>query len=138
MRRNFPRKAPQSAWRGSSEWPMISRCACHRPTRDRIQKLRATFANLKIWLPSSWEHIKAIVKNGWVTPEGEVEWNYQREYAERAVRWIKGVKGVSNLIRLHPRVAPSPTEIKQKIEEAFRRSALIDPNRARAETGGGG
>ena len=66
---------------------------------------RDVVANLKIWLPSSWEHIKAIVKNGWVTLEGEVEWNYQREYAERAVRWIKGVRGVSNLIRLQPRIS---------------------------------
>jgi osmotically-inducible protein OsmY len=98
---------------------------------------RDVVANLKMWLPNSWEHIKAIVKDRWVTLEGEVEWNYQREYAERAVRWIKGVKGVSNLIRLHPRVAPSPTEIKQKIEEAFRRSALIDANRVTVETSGG-
>src|ERR1700738_1663960 len=98
---------------------------------------REVVANLKIWLPSSWEHIKAVVKNGWVTLEGEVEWNYQRDYAERAVRWIQGVNGGSNLIRLHPRVAPSPTEIKQKIEEGFRRSALIDANRVTVETSGG-
>jgi osmotically-inducible protein OsmY len=98
---------------------------------------RDVVANLKIWLPSSWERIKTVVKNGWVTLEGEVEWNYQREYAERAVRWIKGVKGVSNLIRLQPRVAPEPTEIKQKIEEAFRRSALVDANRITVETHGG-
>ena len=84
---------------------------------------------MKIWLPSSWEHIKAIVKNGWVTLEGEVEWNYQRDYAERAIRWVKGVKGVSNLIRLRPQATPSPVEIKRKIEEAFRRSALVDANR---------
>ena len=51
---------------------------------------REVVAKLKIWLPSSAEHIKAVVKNGWVTLEGEVEWNYQRDYAERAVRWIKG------------------------------------------------
>ena len=76
---------------------------------------REVVANLKMWLPSSWEHIKAVVKNGWVTLEGEVEWNYQRDYAERAVRWIKGVKGVSNLIRLQPRLEPKPVEIKQKI-----------------------
>ena len=82
---------------------------------------RDVVANLKIWLPNSWEHIKPVVKNGWVTLEGEVEWNYQRDYAERAVRWIKGVKGVSNLIRLQPRLEPKPVEIKQKIEEAFRR-----------------
>jgi osmotically-inducible protein OsmY len=97
---------------------------------------RDVVANLKIWLPNSWEHIKAVVKNGWVTLEGEVEWNYQREYAERAVRWIKGVKGVSNLIRLRPRVAPAPEEIKEKIEEAFRRSVLLDANRITVETHG--
>jgi osmotically-inducible protein OsmY len=50
-------------------------------------------AELKVWLPDSSQHIKPVVKNGWVTVEGEVEWNYQRDYAERAIRWIKGVKG---------------------------------------------
>jgi len=95
---------------------------------------RDVVANLKIWLPNSWEHIKPVVKNGWVTLEGEVEWNYQRDYEERAVRWIKGVKGVSNLILLKPRLDPKPVEIKQKIEEAFRRSALVDANRITVET----
>jgi osmotically-inducible protein OsmY len=98
---------------------------------------REAVANLQIWLPTSWENIKAVVKNGWVTLEGEVEWNYQREYAERAVRWIKGVKGVSNLICLKPGNQPPPEEIKQKIEEAFRRSALVDANRVTVETHGG-
>ena len=98
---------------------------------------REIAAELKIWLPYSAEHIKAVVKNGWVTLEGEVEWNYQRDYAERAIRWIKGVKGVSNLIRLKPRATPSPVEIKQKIEEAFRRSALVDASRVTVETSGG-
>jgi osmotically-inducible protein OsmY len=97
---------------------------------------RDVVANLKVWLPNSWEHIKAVVKNGWVTLEGEVEWNYQREYAERAVRWVKGVKGVSNLIRLQPGVARAPEVIKQKIEDAFRRSALLDANRITVETHG--
>jgi osmotically-inducible protein OsmY len=98
---------------------------------------REVAAELKVWLPASWEHIKPVVKNGWVTLEGEVEANYQRDSAERAVRWIKGVKGVSNLIRLKPRVTPSPTEIKHKIEEAFRRSALIDASRVTVEASGG-
>ena len=94
---------------------------------------RDVVANLKIWLPSSWEHIKAIVKNGWVTLEGEVEWNYQREYAERAVRWIKGVRGVSNLIRLQPRVAPEPTEIKPEDRGSIpaQRSARRKPHHGR-------
>ncbi len=98
---------------------------------------RDVVAELKVWLPQSWDDIKAVVKNGWVTLEGEVQWNYQREYAERAIRWIKGVKGVSNLIRLKPKTIPEPSEIKQKIEEAFRRSALIDANRVTVEANGG-
>jgi osmotically-inducible protein OsmY len=70
-----------------------------------------------------------------VTLEGQVEWNYQREEAERAVRRVKGVTGVINTILLKPRVEPS--EIKRKIEEAFRRSAEIDASRITVETNGG-
>jgi osmotically-inducible protein OsmY len=76
-----------------------------------------------------------VVKNGWVSLEGEVEWNYQRETAERAVRRVRGVNGVSNKIELKPRVTPS--EIKRKIEEAFRRSAEIDASRVTVEAHGG-
>jgi osmotically-inducible protein OsmY len=93
---------------------------------------RDAVAQIKTYLPVSWEHIKVVVKGGWVTLEGEVEWNYQRESAERAVRRLKGVKGVSNLITLKPRVAPA--DIKRKIEEAFRRNAEVDANRITVET----
>jgi osmotically-inducible protein OsmY len=86
-------------------------------------------------LPFSWQQIKVIVDKGWVTLEGQVEWNYQREEAERAVRRVKGVTGVINTIQLKPRVEPS--EIKRKIEEAFRRSAEIDASRITVETNGG-
>ncbi len=98
---------------------------------------RDVVAELRVWLPSSHDNIKAVVKDGWVTLEGEVEWNYQRQYAERAIRWIKGVKGVNNLIRLKPKAAPAPAEVKHRIEEAFRRSALIDANRVTVEANGG-
>ena len=85
--------------------------------------------------PISSEHIKVVVKNGWVTLEGQVEWQYQRSTAETAVRRIKGVKGVSNLIQLKPRAAPA--EIKKKIQEAFKRNAEVDANRIMVETNGG-
>jgi osmotically-inducible protein OsmY len=90
---------------------------------------------IKNRLPYSAERIKVVVRDGWITLEGEVEWNYQRESAESAVRWLKGVKGVSNLIRLKPSVVPS--EVKRKIEEAFRRSAEVDANRVTVEASGG-
>jgi osmotically-inducible protein OsmY len=79
---------------------------------------------VKNQLPFSHERIKVVVRDGWVTLEGEVEWNHQRQAAERAVRALKGIKGVSNLLELKPRVSPS--DIKHKIEEAFKRSAEVD------------
>jgi osmotically-inducible protein OsmY len=96
---------------------------------------RDAVAAIKSRLPFSSEHIKVVVDKGWVTLEGQVEWNYQREEAERAARRVNGVKGVINSIGLEPRA--KPTEIKRKIEEAFRRSAEIDANRITAETNGG-
>jgi osmotically-inducible protein OsmY len=97
---------------------------------------RDAISAIKTQLPWSWESIKVIVKNGWVTLEGDVEWNYQRERAETAVRWLKGVKGVTNAIKLAPK-APPASEIKRKIEEAFRRNAEIDANRIKVETRNG-
>src|SRR5689334_20696083 len=91
-------------------------------TRPDPEIARDAVNAIKTQLPLSWEQIKVIVKNGWVTLEGDVEWNYQRERAEAAVRWVTGVKGVTNAIKLKPQVPP-PSEIKRKIEEAFRRSA---------------
>jgi osmotically-inducible protein OsmY len=95
---------------------------------------RDAVSAIKSQLPISAEHIKVVVKNGWVTLEGQVEWQYQRQTAENAVRRLKGVKGVSNLIQLKPQAQPS--EIKRKIQEAFRRNAEVDANRIVVETRG--
>src|SRR5580704_2314939 len=65
---------------------------------------RDAVAAIKRRLPYSAEHILAVVKDGWVTLEGQVEWNHQREGAENAVRRIAGIKGVSNLIQLKPSI----------------------------------
>lgn len=96
---------------------------------------REVVTALKNQLPFSYERIKAVVRNGWVTLEGDVEWQYQRLTAERAVRPLKGVKGIINDIKTKPRVEPS--DIKQKIQEAFRRSAEVDANQITVETSGG-
>jgi len=96
---------------------------------------RDAVAAIQNELPYSSDHIRVVVKDGWVTLEGWVEWNYQRERAERAVRRLRGVKGLTNLIQLQQRVPPA--EIKEKIEEAFRRSAELDAARITVETDGG-
>ena len=81
------------------------------------------------------DRIKVTVSGGWITLEGDVEWQYQRQAAEAAVRNLLGVKGVINLITIKPRVSPS--EIRFKIEEALRRSAELDAERITVETEGG-
>jgi osmotically-inducible protein OsmY len=95
---------------------------------------REAVASLRNQLPISAERIKVVVKNGWVTLEGTVEWHYQRNIAEAAVGYLRGVKSVTNLIGLRPRA--EPIEIKKRIEEAFRRSAEIDAKHITVEANG--
>jgi len=95
---------------------------------------REAVAEIKSELPYSHSLIKAVVSNGWVTLEGDVEWNYQKERAEAAVRRVKGIKGVSNFVTIKPKV--DPIDVKRKIEEALRRSAEIDANRVSVEAKG--
>jgi osmotically-inducible protein OsmY len=72
------------------------------------------------------EKIKARVDDGWVTLEGEVALQFQRAAAENAVRRLSGVRGVTNQIALEIRPTVQPTQVKNRIEAAFRRSAEID------------
>jgi VCBS repeat-containing protein len=74
------------------------------------------------------------VHHGYVTLEGKVEWRYTRNQAESAVRHLQGVTGVTNSIAVEPTV--KPTEIRQRIESAFRRSAQIDANQITVEANG--
>ena len=96
---------------------------------------RDLVAQLKFELPYSHESIKSVVKNGWVTLEGDLEWNYQRTRAENTALRVKGVLGVSNHIKLAPHV--KPTEVKAKIENALKRIAQIDANRITVDANGG-
>ncbi len=68
--------------------------------------------------------IKPVVKEGWVSLTGRVTWGYQKMAAEDAVRYLMGVRGVSNEITVKPTV--EVMDVKQKIEDAFRRHALLD------------
>jgi osmotically-inducible protein OsmY len=78
------------------------------------------------------DKVKVVVRKGWVTLEGQVEWQYQKNAAENAVRYLTGVSGVTNDITVKPRV--SPGDVKSKIETAFKRSAEIDARRVSVET----
>ena len=80
------------------------------------------------------KRLKVTVSDGWVKLEGEVDGQYQRAAAERAVRYLSGVTGVTNLIAIKPAVTRK--EIKTKIEQALQRSAALDAQQIYVETHG--
>jgi osmotically-inducible protein OsmY len=82
------------------------------------------------WNVSVPHKVTATVQQGWVSLEGEVDWSFQRNAAERAVRDLIGVRGITNLIQV--KVRPQPAEVKEQIQKAFRRSAQIDADHVKA------
>ncbi len=82
----------------------------------------------------SLDDLDVTVSKGWITLKGTVEWQFQKDDAERVVRRLTGVKGVTNLITIKPRVTPS--DLKTKIEQALVRSAETDAQRITVEVEG--
>lgn len=80
------------------------------------------------------DKIKITVEKGWLTLEGTVDWNYQRDAAAKAVRNLSGVRGLSNLISVKPKVKISPSEVRREIFDAFRRSADLEARRIGVDT----
>jgi osmotically-inducible protein OsmY len=80
------------------------------------------------------DQLDVTVSNGWVTLKGDLEWRYQKDDAERVVRRLTGVTGVTNLITVKPRLVAS--ELKQKIEKALLRSVEMDAERITVEADG--
>ena len=124
---------------------------------SRVKGVKAIVNNIEVKLPSSsdradpdiaraavdalkWnvavpnDRVTVKVQKGWVTLEGDVDWYYQREAAERAVRYLTGVKGVSNLITVKTR--PTPSDVKQKIRDALERGAEFEADRITVEIEG--
>ena len=112
--------------------PSVLRAWWASPTTSKCGE---AVSALKHELPYSASQIKVLVSNGWITLEGDLEWNYQKQRAEEAVRRLKGVKGVINAIAVKPKA--TPIDIKLRIEEALKRSAELDAARITVEASGG-
>ena len=78
------------------------------------------------------DKVKVVVRDGRVTLEGTVEWQYQKDAAERCVRYLMGVLVMTNSIGIKPRATVAG--VKGKIEDAFRRHAHLDARRIAVET----
>jgi len=96
---------------------------------------RAAVAAIRGELPLSPDAVQVLVHNAHVTLEGTVEWNFQRERIEDAVRRLRGVTSLRNQIVIEPRAKPA--EVKHLIEEAFRRSAEVDASQISVKADGG-
>ena len=120
----------------------------------RVRRVKAVVNEIEVRLPSSAERtdadiatavvralesdsvvpvekLEVAVSNGWVTLKGDVEWQYQKEDAERIVHRLAGVRGVTNLIAVRP--VPTAPDLKRRIEEALVRSAELDAQRIAVE-----
>lgn len=80
------------------------------------------------------DKIKVRVENGWVTLEGEVEWQYQKTAAYNAVNWLRGVKGVSNMVIVKPVI--NKTLVRDEIKRALERNADIEAGKVDILTSG--
>ena len=115
----------------------------------RVRGVRAVANDIHVQLPTSaqrtdadvataasraleWDAFVPIndldvtVSDGWVVVRGTVEWEYQRRAAERSLRRLAGVRGVTNGITVRPRPAPAPDDLTKRIERALVRSVETD------------
>jgi osmotically-inducible protein OsmY len=113
----------------------------------KVIGVKALIENIEVKFPSSWtktnlevanavlaalnsnwsvpkDKVTVKVEDGWVTLEGQLPWNFQREAAKSAVNFLSGVKGVTNNIKIK---SESHNAIEQKdVEDAIGRSWSVD------------
>ena len=132
------------------------KCDAVRATK-RVAGVKAIADDITVQLPDSHRHTdgdiatvasnqiawstmipagtaKVTVRDGWITLEGQVEWRYQKEAADRAVEYLMGVKGLTNLITIKPQL--SPEKIESALNGAFERNALLDARKIQVSISG--
>jgi len=112
--------------RGIAEELTVSLFSGHERNDSDIAQAAVNALDWNVNVPL--HKVQATVENGWITLNGYINWNYQRDAAFNAVSHLMGVKGVSNLIGVKPLPTPSVStvEIKQKIEAALKRNMMKD------------
>jgi VCBS repeat-containing protein len=104
----------------------------HQHTDSEIAAAALSALKWDVWVPKA---VTAKVEEGRITLDGQVEWNYQRDSAERAVRYLTGVVSVYSNITVKPSV--SAGEVKEKVQAALQRQATKDANTIHVATSGG-
>jgi osmotically-inducible protein OsmY len=108
--------------KGVTEEIKVTLAASHKRTDQDMAESATRVLGWNRWVPE--DRVKVKVRDGWITLSGDVEWYYQKEHAEVAVRHLQGVVGVINSITIKPPVpAVEAIEVKNKIEDALNRNA---------------
>ncbi|HEY2476244.1 MAG TPA: BON domain-containing protein [Candidatus Cybelea sp.] len=79
--------------------------------------------------------IEVSVSNGWITLSGSVDWQYEKEEAEVAVKYLSGVKGVINTLTI--KSAPKVDDVRERIRKELERTIDQEANRIMIETSNG-
>lgn len=104
-------------------------------TRTNSDLAHAVLKSLNWHVQVPDDQIKTRVEDGWVWLDGNVDWQYQSTAAERAVRNLTGVRGVTNLLKVT--TCASVPDVKQRIERAIKRHAELDAHQIRVEASQG-
>ncbi len=103
-------------------------------TRNDTDITQAAAGSLH-WNAMVPDDVQVTTENAWITLTGKTEWSYQKAAAEKAVRYLTGVKGVWNLIEVK-QSTPSAT-IKSQIEETLKSASERDAKRITVENNDG-
>jgi osmotically-inducible protein OsmY len=95
----------------------------YKRTDADVARAAASALAWDVEVPNS---VMAVVAQGWVTLTGKAEWYFQKAAAERTVRYLAGVTGVTNAIEVTQPVTIKPAEVKAKIEAALARNVELD------------
>ena len=88
---------------------------------DEIAQRALDILTWSVQVPA--DSIQVKVEKGWITLTGAVEWQYQKQAAESAVRHLSGILGVSNMIGIEPHVAAA--DVHRKIMDSLKRNAEV-------------
>jgi osmotically-inducible protein OsmY len=128
--------AERAVERVKGAWAIVNSMAVKLPgglVRSDAEIAHAALNALSWHVQVPEERIRVKVSDGWLTLEGEVDRQYEKQAAENAVRYLLGLKGMTNLITLR---GVRLSDITQRIRSSLKRHEEVDAGRITAETSG--
>jgi osmotically-inducible protein OsmY len=111
----------------------VRRPGAKQTADDQIAKRAMDILAWQAFVPK--DRINVKVEKGWVTLTGEIDWFYQKDEAEKAIRKLSGIVGILNRVELKPRL--EATDVKKRIENALKRNAEIEAKNIQVIVSGG-